>query len=213
MVLAGQLHSETRSDLHRLDCRHPAAHSALGGTLRRDRGEPQHPLPPGSAPVLDADGKYRNRAFLFGPQGLIGVQDKQIMTRFEHEKCSSRQAFMAEDLRNTDRSARHSHLLRQRIPDSGPRPRRTGRRPHPRPFLYRHARRQLPRPHRRSGQSAGKPDRRSRLADRRQRSVVARHGRKTRAAPRSMCRRITACRPLACLPKARKTMSQAQAGW
>lgn len=41
---------------------------------------------PGSAPVLDADGLYRNRAFLFGPQGLIGVQDKQIMTRFEREK-------------------------------------------------------------------------------------------------------------------------------
>ena len=41
---------------------------------------------PGSAPVADPDGKYRNRAFLFGPQGLIGVQDKQIMTRFEREQ-------------------------------------------------------------------------------------------------------------------------------
>jgi predicted amidohydrolase len=41
---------------------------------------------PGSAPVLDPDGQYRNRAFLFGPDGLIGHQDKQIMTRFEREQ-------------------------------------------------------------------------------------------------------------------------------
>lgn len=41
---------------------------------------------PGTAPVLDADGKYRNRAYLFGPNGLIGFQDKIIMTRFEREK-------------------------------------------------------------------------------------------------------------------------------
>jgi len=41
---------------------------------------------PGSAPVLDADGQYRNRAFLFGPQGLLGHQDKLIMTRFEREE-------------------------------------------------------------------------------------------------------------------------------
>ncbi len=41
---------------------------------------------PGSAPVLDADGKYRNRAFLFGPQGPSGHQDKIVMTRFEREQ-------------------------------------------------------------------------------------------------------------------------------
>lgn len=40
---------------------------------------------PGSAPVLDPDGLYRNRAFLFGPGGLLGWQDKLIMTRFERE--------------------------------------------------------------------------------------------------------------------------------
>ncbi len=38
----------------------------------------------GSAPVQDG-GKVVNRAALFGPSGLIGVQDKQIMTRFERE--------------------------------------------------------------------------------------------------------------------------------
>ena len=41
---------------------------------------------PGSAPVLDPDGLYRNRAFLFGPGGLLGWQDKLIMTRFEREQ-------------------------------------------------------------------------------------------------------------------------------
>ncbi len=41
---------------------------------------------PGSAPVLDPDGKFRNRAFLFGPEGLLGHQDKLIMTRFEREQ-------------------------------------------------------------------------------------------------------------------------------
>ncbi|WP_406236131.1 carbon-nitrogen hydrolase family protein [Isoptericola jiangsuensis] len=41
---------------------------------------------PGSAPVLDDDGQYRNRAFLFSPQGLLGHQDKLIMTRFEREE-------------------------------------------------------------------------------------------------------------------------------
>ncbi|MFN3364608.1 MAG: carbon-nitrogen hydrolase family protein, partial [Allorhizobium sp.] len=41
---------------------------------------------PGSAPVLDPDGQYRNRAYLFGPDGLIGHQDKIIMTRFEREQ-------------------------------------------------------------------------------------------------------------------------------
>lgn len=41
---------------------------------------------PGSAPVADSDGKYRNRAFLFGPDGALGHQDKIIMTRFEREQ-------------------------------------------------------------------------------------------------------------------------------
>ena len=41
---------------------------------------------PGSAPVLDPDDKFRNRAFLFGPDGPVGVQDKIVMTRFEREQ-------------------------------------------------------------------------------------------------------------------------------
>lgn len=41
---------------------------------------------PGSAPVLDPDGKYRNRAYLFGPQGPAGHQEKIMMTRFEREQ-------------------------------------------------------------------------------------------------------------------------------
>ena len=38
-----------------------------------------------SAPVMEK-GAVVNRAALFGPEGLIGVQDKQIMTRFEREE-------------------------------------------------------------------------------------------------------------------------------
>ena len=45
-------------------------------------------LQPGTAPVLDADGQYRNRAWLFGPEGLLGHQDKLMMTRFEREQWS-----------------------------------------------------------------------------------------------------------------------------
>lgn len=43
-------------------------------------------LQPGSLPVRDADGRYRNRAWLFGPGGELGFQDKLIMTRFEREQ-------------------------------------------------------------------------------------------------------------------------------
>ena len=38
-----------------------------------------------SAPVFDEGSRPVNRAMLFGPDGLIGHQDKQIMTRFEAE--------------------------------------------------------------------------------------------------------------------------------
>ncbi len=38
-----------------------------------------------STPCLWEDGRYVNRARLFGPSGLIAHQDKQIMTRFERE--------------------------------------------------------------------------------------------------------------------------------
>ena len=43
-------------------------------------------LQPGSLPVQDSDGRYRNRAWLFGPDGVLGYQDKLIMTRFEREQ-------------------------------------------------------------------------------------------------------------------------------
>lgn len=39
-----------------------------------------------SFPVLQADGTFRNRANLYGVDGLIGFQDKLIMTRFENEQ-------------------------------------------------------------------------------------------------------------------------------
>jgi predicted amidohydrolase len=39
----------------------------------------------GSAPVRLADGRFVNQARLFGPSGASGIQEKQIMTRFEAE--------------------------------------------------------------------------------------------------------------------------------
>lgn len=40
----------------------------------------------GSFPVRDEDGLYRNRAYLYGPDGGEEFQDKLIMTRFENEQ-------------------------------------------------------------------------------------------------------------------------------
>lgn len=40
----------------------------------------------GSYPVLQADGNYRNRAWLFRPDGSSDYQDKLQMTRFENEQ-------------------------------------------------------------------------------------------------------------------------------
>ncbi|WP_298164208.1 carbon-nitrogen hydrolase family protein [Novosphingobium sp.] len=39
-----------------------------------------------SLPRLDADGRYRNAARLFAPNGKSGTQDKLVMTRFEREQ-------------------------------------------------------------------------------------------------------------------------------
>ncbi|MGK9040076.1 carbon-nitrogen hydrolase family protein [Rhizobium sp. SA279] len=86
MTLTGQLPPAARSDLHRsIEEIQPLIPSwvELCEELAR-----QHQIlfQPGSAPVKDPDGKFRNRAWLFGPDGLIGYQDKQIMTRFEREQ-------------------------------------------------------------------------------------------------------------------------------
>ncbi|QCL95159.1 carbon-nitrogen hydrolase family protein [Agrobacterium tumefaciens] len=86
MALTGQLPPDMRSDLHRsIEEIQPLIPSwvELCEELAR-----QHQIlfQPGSAPVKDPDGKFRNRAWLFGPDGLIGYQDKQIMTRFEREQ-------------------------------------------------------------------------------------------------------------------------------
>ncbi len=86
MVLTGQLPPDPRSDLHgSIEAMQSLIPSwvELCEELARDH---QILFQPGSAPVKDADGKFRNRAWLFGPDGLIGYQDKQIMTRFEREQ-------------------------------------------------------------------------------------------------------------------------------
>ncbi|KQM30276.1 amidohydrolase [Rhizobium sp. Leaf68] len=86
MALTGQLPKDVRSDLHgSIEAMQSLIPSwvELCEELAREH---QILFQPGSAPVKDADGKFRNRAWLFGPEGLIGYQDKQIMTRFERER-------------------------------------------------------------------------------------------------------------------------------
>ncbi|MCC5796220.1 MAG: carbon-nitrogen hydrolase family protein [Methylophaga sp.] len=39
-----------------------------------------------SFPVLQSDNTFRNRANLYSPDGLLGYQDKLVMTRFENEQ-------------------------------------------------------------------------------------------------------------------------------
>lgn len=43
-------------------------------------------IQPGTIPVKQEDGSYRNRAYLFSPEGEVGYQDKLQMTRFENEQ-------------------------------------------------------------------------------------------------------------------------------
>ena len=86
MVLTGQLAPEIRSDLHgSLKAMQPLIPRfvELSEEIARNLGIY---LVNGSAPVLDGDGLYRNRSWFFGPNGLIGTQDKLMMTRFEREQ-------------------------------------------------------------------------------------------------------------------------------
>ncbi|KTS77757.1 amidohydrolase [Pseudomonas oryzihabitans] len=86
LVLSGQLPAAERSDLQGsiagIQPLLPAWRDLCEGLARRL----QLYLQPGSLPVLDDDGRYRNRAWLFGPDGCLGHQDKLMMTRFEREE-------------------------------------------------------------------------------------------------------------------------------
>ncbi|MGP0149654.1 carbon-nitrogen hydrolase family protein [Pseudomonas oryzihabitans] len=86
LVLSGQLPPAARSDLQDsiagIQSLLPAWRDLCEGLARRL----QLYLQPGSLPVLDDDGWYRNRAWLFGPEGCLGHQDKLMMTRFEREE-------------------------------------------------------------------------------------------------------------------------------
>lgn len=86
LVLTGLLPENERSDLHQsIAGIQPLIADWM--TLCEELAHKHRIIfQPGSTPVLDPDGQYRNRAPLFGPEGLIGQQDKQIMTRFEREQ-------------------------------------------------------------------------------------------------------------------------------
>jgi len=85
MELASLFPAEVHSDLGRqlAAVAHlaPSAQAAWADVARRHR---VHILA-ASQPV-EAEGGYRNRAWLCGPDGLIGWQDKLVMTRFERER-------------------------------------------------------------------------------------------------------------------------------
>ena len=86
MVLSGQLPADQRSDLQgSIAGIQPLIELWLDLCEAIARRWSIH-LQPGSAPVLDIDGRYRNRAWLFGPEGRLGHQDKLMMTRFEREQ-------------------------------------------------------------------------------------------------------------------------------
>ncbi|MFC0267717.1 carbon-nitrogen hydrolase family protein [Kushneria aurantia] len=85
LVMTGQMAPGVRGDLHAsIEALQPRLPGWLAQCEALARRLGIHLLP-GTAPVLDDDGHYRNRAWLFGPEGLIGSQDKLIMTRFERE--------------------------------------------------------------------------------------------------------------------------------
>ena len=86
LALSGQLPAAERSDLHAsIAGIQPLVPRwlALCEQIARDCNVY---LQPGSMPVLDDDGQYRNRAWLFGPEGCLGSQDKLMMIRFELEQ-------------------------------------------------------------------------------------------------------------------------------
>ena len=86
LVLSGQLPPAERGDLQGsiagIQPLIPAWRNLCESLARRL----QLHLLPGSLPELDDDGHYRNRAWLFGPEGCLGYQDKLMMTRFEREE-------------------------------------------------------------------------------------------------------------------------------
>ncbi|MDF0731050.1 carbon-nitrogen hydrolase family protein [Pseudomonas entomophila] len=86
LVLSGQLPAVQRSDLKGSIA---GIQPLVGPWLALCEGIARRLgvyLQPGTLPVLDADGRYRNRAWLFGPEGRLGHQDKLMMTRFERER-------------------------------------------------------------------------------------------------------------------------------
>ncbi|WP_200626833.1 carbon-nitrogen hydrolase family protein [Pseudomonas sp. LAM2023] len=86
LVLSGQLPAEQRGDLKASIA---SIQPLVEPWLALCEGIARHwqiYLQPGSLPVQDADGQYRNRAWLFGPEGVLGYQDKLMMTRFEREQ-------------------------------------------------------------------------------------------------------------------------------
>lgn len=86
MELAALLEIGLQGDLHReiegMQALLPAFIETHAGLARRHRLH----IAASSFPVREADGRYRNRVHVFGPDGTMAAQDKIVMTRFEREE-------------------------------------------------------------------------------------------------------------------------------
>ncbi len=81
-LLGEKVYKDLNGQLHSMQALYPEWHELH--TLLANKFDVM--LLASSYPVLQSDGSYRNRANLYGPDGLIGFQDKLIMTRFENEQ-------------------------------------------------------------------------------------------------------------------------------
>ena len=84
MELTSLFDHELRQNIHDQLAAYQEMHGDYYQLYAGLAAEHQIYIQPGTFPVAQGDG-YVNRAYLFGPDGEIGFQDKQIMTRFEDE--------------------------------------------------------------------------------------------------------------------------------
>lgn len=86
MELTALLDAGLQGDLHReiagMQALLPGFLETHAGLARRHRLH----IAASSFPVREADGRYRNRVHVFGPDGTMAAQDKIVMTRFEREE-------------------------------------------------------------------------------------------------------------------------------
>lgn len=86
MELASLFGQEVYSSLSKQLAAMQSVHDGYIDLFRSLAKQCQCLIQPGSFPVEVGPGVYRNRAYLFMPDGKVDYQDKLIMTRFENEQ-------------------------------------------------------------------------------------------------------------------------------